>query len=68
MTYPPHTRTLFRGPEHWKATQCLREFARDYHHPNDCLLGEEQEYVRCFKEDEEYIVRGYNLPALEELS
>lgn len=67
MTYPPRTRTLFQGPEHWKATQCLKAHIPSlpsHHGP----LGEDQEYLRCFKEGDDYIVRGYNLPALEELS
>lgn len=68
MTYLPHTRTLFRGPEHWKATQCLKAHIPSPPHDPEWTDGEGQEYLRVFKEDDQWCVTAQNLSALEELS
>jgi hypothetical protein len=65
MNYQPHTRTLFRGPDHWRATKCLQELAPSV--PTNETFGEEQRYLRLWKDGETYCVTEYNWSALEEL-
>jgi hypothetical protein len=65
VTYPPHTRTLFRGPEHWRAHQCYADLLPNL--PLPTAYGEEQEYLRVFRDGDDWVVQGCNLSALEEL-
>ncbi len=60
-----YTRTVWRGPDRWRAEQVLKLHAQA---PVDIPYGPAPLTWRVLKESGELVVRGYSDSALEELA